>query len=40
VDHHRPVELQAVGKRMAAAGTTLDLFVVVFLVLMVWKPGV
>jgi uncharacterized membrane protein len=34
------VELQAIGKRMAAAGTTLDLFVVVFLVLMVWKPGV
>jgi uncharacterized membrane protein len=34
------VELQAVGKRMAAAGTTLDVFVVIFLVLMVWKPGV
>jgi uncharacterized membrane protein len=34
------VELQAIGKKMAAAGTTLDLFVVVFLVLMIWKPGV
>jgi uncharacterized membrane protein len=34
------VELQATGKKMAAAGMTLNLFVVVFLVLMVWKPGV
>jgi uncharacterized membrane protein len=33
------VELQAIGKKMAAAGTTLDLFVVVFLILMIWKPG-
>ncbi len=33
-------ELEAIGKKMAAAGTTLDIFVVVFLVLMVWKPGV
>jgi uncharacterized membrane protein len=34
------VELQAVGKKMAAAGATLNIFVVVFLVLMIWKPGV
>jgi uncharacterized membrane protein len=34
------IELQAIGKKMAAAGMTLDLAVVVFLVLMVWKPGV
>lgn len=33
------VELQAIGKRMAAAGATLNIFVVVFLVLMIWKPG-
>jgi uncharacterized membrane protein len=34
------IELQAIGKKMAAAGMTLNVFVVVFLVLMVWKPGV
>jgi uncharacterized membrane protein len=34
------VELQAIGKKMAGAGTALDIFVVVFLILMVWKPGV
>ena len=34
------VELQAIGKRMAAAGATLDVFVVIFLILMIWKPGV
>ena len=34
------VEVQAIGKRMAAAGATLNVFVVVFLVLMIWKPGV
>ncbi|HEV7525436.1 MAG TPA: DUF2269 family protein [Acidimicrobiia bacterium] len=33
------VELQSIGKRMAAAGATLNVFVVVFLILMVWKPG-
>jgi len=33
------VELQAVGKKMAAAGATLNVFVVIFLILMVWKPG-
>ena len=33
-------ELEALGKRMAAAGATLNVFVVVFLVLMVWRPGV
>jgi uncharacterized membrane protein len=32
-------QLQDVGKRMAAAGATLNIFVVVFLVLMIWKPG-
>jgi len=34
------VELQATGTRMAAAGATLNVCVVIFLVLMVWKPGV
>jgi uncharacterized membrane protein len=34
------VELQTIGKRMAAAGATLNVFVVIFLILMVWKPGV
>lgn len=34
------VESQAIAKRMAAAGATLNVFVVVFLVLMIWKPGV
>ena len=33
------VEIQAIGKKMAAAGATLNVFVVVILVLMVWKPG-
>lgn len=33
------VEVQAIGKRMAAAGATLNVIVVVFLVLMIWKPG-
>jgi uncharacterized membrane protein len=33
-------EVQAIGKRMAAAGATLNVFVVVFLILMIWKPGV
>ena len=33
------VELQATGKKMAAAGATLNVFVVIFLILMVWKPG-
>src|SRR5262249_21612449 len=32
-------ELQATGKKMAAAGATLNVFVVIFLVLMIWKPG-
>lgn len=34
------VEVTAIGKRMAAAGAILDVSVVVFLVLMIWKPGV
>ncbi len=33
------VELQAIGKKMAAAGATLNVFVAIFLILMVWKPG-
>jgi hypothetical protein len=33
------VELQAIGKKMAAAGMTLNVVVVIFLVLMIWKPG-
>ena len=32
-------EIDALGKRQAAAGASLNLFVVVFLILMVWKPG-
>lgn len=34
------IELQAIGKKMAAAGATLNVFVVIFLALMIWKPGV
>jgi uncharacterized membrane protein len=33
-------ELESLGKRMAAAGATLNVFVVIFLILMIWKPGV
>jgi hypothetical protein len=32
-------QIQELGKKQAAAGTTLNLFVVAFLVLMIWKPG-
>ena len=32
--------MQALGKRVGAAGATLDVMVVVILVLMVFKPGV
>ena len=32
-------QITELGKRQAAAGMTLNLLVVVFLVLMVWKPG-
>ncbi len=32
-------QIQALGKRQAAAGMTLNLFVVLFLILMIWKPG-
>jgi uncharacterized membrane protein len=32
-------EMQALGKRVGAAGATLDVMVVVILVLMVFKPG-
>jgi uncharacterized membrane protein len=32
-------EMEAVGKRLAIAGTTNDLIVVALIVLMVWKPG-
>lgn len=32
-------QIEALGKRQAAAGMTLNLFVVAFLVLMIWKPG-
>ena len=31
--------IQELGKRQAAAGATLNVFVVIFLVLMIWKPG-
>jgi hypothetical protein len=33
------VEMQSLGKRVAATATTLDLLLVVILVLMVFKPG-
>jgi uncharacterized membrane protein len=33
-------EVEALGKRMAAAGATLNVFVVILLFLMIWKPGV
>ena len=33
-------QIQVLGKRQAAAGATLNVFVVIFLVLMIWKPGV
>jgi uncharacterized membrane protein len=39
-DSAQAVEVDAIGKRMAAAGAILDIAVVVFLVLMIWKPGV
>jgi uncharacterized membrane protein len=32
-------EMEAVGKRLAIAGTTNDLLAVALIVLMVWKPG-
>ena len=32
-------QIQALGKRQAAAGTTLDVVLTVILVLMIWKPG-
>jgi uncharacterized membrane protein len=33
-------QIQALGKRQAAAGATLNVVVVIFLILMIWKPGV
>jgi uncharacterized membrane protein len=33
-------QVHALGKRQAAAGATLNIFVVIFLILMIWKPGV
>ncbi len=33
------IELHAIGKKMAPAGAALNVFVVIFLILMVWKPG-
>src|SRR5438132_3780611 len=32
-------QIQALGQRQAAAGATLDVVVVIFLILMIWKPG-
>jgi uncharacterized membrane protein len=32
-------EVETLTKKLAGAGTTLNLMVVVFLVLMIWKPG-
>jgi uncharacterized membrane protein len=32
-------QLQALGQRQAAAGAAFDVFVLIFLILMIWKPG-
>jgi hypothetical protein len=32
-------QIQALGKRQAAAGATLDVVLTVILILMIWKPG-
>jgi hypothetical protein len=34
------VEMQALGQKLGVVGPTLDLFMIVILFLMVWKPGV
>ena len=33
------VQIQALGKRQAAAGASLNVVVAVILILMIWKPG-
>ena len=33
-------QIQELGKRQAAGGMTLNLMVVVFLIFMIWKPGI
>jgi hypothetical protein len=32
-------QIQALGKQLAIGGATLNIFVVLFLILMIWKPG-
>jgi hypothetical protein len=32
-------QIQALGKQLAIGGAALDIFVVLFLILMIWKPG-
>jgi hypothetical protein len=32
-------EIQGIGKRLAVGGATLNVFVVLFVILMIWKPG-
>jgi uncharacterized membrane protein len=39
-DSPQAVEVDAIGKRLAAGGAILDVAVVIFLILMIWKPGV
>jgi uncharacterized membrane protein len=39
-DSPQALEVDAIGKRMAVAGAILDIAVVIFLILMIWKPGV
>ena len=39
-DSPQAVEVGAIAKRMGAAGAILDVSVVIFLILMIWKPGV
>ena len=38
LDSHT-AEIEAIGKRMAAAGPLLHLTLVILVVLMIWKPG-
>ena len=39
-DSPQALEVDAIGKKLAVGGMILNLAVVVFLVLMIWKPGV
>jgi uncharacterized membrane protein len=35
----QPAEMTALANKQAVAGALLDVFVVIFLILMIWKPG-